>query len=111
MARATKKPLTFHERQLIEKHLKRGHSISETARRISRSKTGVTYEVRRAGGIDKYNAINAQEIVDTNIILKSQKLKFLNQGNQVSFKMKQRIENLEMQVEILLDTIKELKNK
>ena len=101
------KPFSFEERQQIEKHIKAGKSCGETAKLIERSKNGVVTEVRRGGG-KFYSAKIAQNLADSNMEVKYRKLSERNKGNKVSFFMKQRIENLEMQVEILHDTIKEL---
>lgn len=106
----TSRALTFEERKLIEKHIKRGTSCSETARLIGRSKNVVVTEVRRAGR-SQYSAKTGQNLADTNMETKYKKLSEKNKINKPSFHMKQRIENLEMQVEILYDTIKEILNK
>lgn len=104
------KAFTFEERKKIEWHIKRGKSCGETAQLIGRSKNGVVTEVRRGGG-KEYSAKTGQGIADKNMEEKYRKLSQRNKGNDVSFRMKQRIENLEMQVEILHDAIKELMNK
>lgn len=101
------KAFTFDERKLIEKHVKTGKSCGDIAKLIGRSKNGVVTEVRRGGG-KFYTAKTGQNIADTNLENKYRKLSERNKGNNVSFRMKQRIENLEMQVEILHDAIKEL---
>lgn len=104
------KAITFDERKKIERFIKMGKSCGETAKLIGRSKNGVVTEVRRGGG-KFYSAKAAQNIADTNHEAKYKRLSERNKGNKVSFHMKQRIENLEMQVEILHDVIKELMNK
>ena len=102
-------PLTFEERKLIEKHLKSGLSCTETAKRINRGKNTVVFEVRRAGG-KIYSAIEAQKRSDSTKDEKYRKLSLRNKGNKVQCNMKQRIEILEMQIEILHETIKGLLN-
>ena len=104
------KPFTFEERKKIERYIKMGKSCGETAVLIGRSKNGVVTEVRRGGG-KFYSAKVGQSIVDKNTEEKYRKLSERNKGNKVSFFMKHRIENLEMQVEILHDAIKELMNR
>ncbi len=110
MGKPFQKAITFKERKQIEKHIKNGLSCGETARLIGRSKNGVVTEVRRGGG-KFYSAKTGQNLVDKNLEEKYRKLSERNKGNNVSFKMKQRIENLEMQIEILHETIKELMNR
>jgi IS30 family transposase len=103
-------PFTFEERKEIQKHISKGISCSETARLIGRSKNGVTTEVRKGGG-RFYNAKIAQNLSDKIRSERYEKLSQMNKSNKVAFKLKTRIENLEMQVEILHDCIKELLNK
>lgn len=103
-------PITYEERVQIEKLLKKGLSCGKIAIEIGRSKNGVVAEVRERGGRDNYTAKQAQAIADEKNREKKEKLHKLNVGNKRTFFMKQRIENLEMQVEILYETLKELKN-
>ncbi len=109
MGKPHQTPITFEERKLIQKYIAQGKSCGETARLIGRSKNGVVSEVRKGGGKD-YNAKAAQKITDETRNNRYQALSERNKGNQVTFKMKQRIENLEMQVEILHDVIKGILN-
>lgn len=102
--------LTFQERVKIENHIRNGLSCSQAAKLIGRSKNGVVQEVRRAGG-KAYSAKIGQNISDFNLQEKYRKLSERNKGNKVTFKMKERIENLEMQLEILHETLKEIMNK
>lgn len=98
--------ITLEERHQIEALLKTGISISEVARRISRSKNGVVSEVRLNGGIANYKAVEAQQSAYNRQILGREKLSLLNKGIASSYTtLKQRIENLEMQVEILVDAL------
>ncbi len=100
--------LSFEERKQIEKHLKKGFSYARIAELIGRSKTGVTLEARKGGGRN-YSAKVAQEVTEKINKQKyfqiSEKLKGNVWGHN---KMMQRIENLEMQIEILYNAIKEL---
>ena len=102
------KPITFEERKEIQKLLSKGLSCSEISRYINRSKNGVVTEVRRGGGKDSYLAKKSQKEADLKNSIRCEKLKKINVGNKIQYYMKQRIENLEMQVEILYDTIKEI---
>jgi IS30 family transposase len=103
------KRLTFEERKQIEWYVKHGKSCSEIAILINRSKNVVITEVRRAGK-KFYSAKEGQRIADVNMENKYRKLSERNKGNKITFKMKQRIENLEMQIEILHDMIRSLMN-
>lgn len=99
--------LTFEERQLIEKYLKDGLSGIKISERINRSKNCINTELRKIGR-EIYTAKEAQKKADECFLSKYEKLSQRNKGNQVTFKIKQRIENLEMQVEILHDIVKEM---
>ena len=109
MGKPAQKMLTFDERQLIEKYIKKGFSCGETAKTIGRSKNAVVTEVRRGGG-EHYSAKIGQNLSDKIQGEKYRKLSERNKSNKVTFKMKQRIENLEMQVEILFETIRGILN-
>lgn len=100
--------LTFEERQAIERNLKLGYSASSISRRIGRSKNSIVWEVRRNGGMKNYNAEKAQLQSDIRNSERIQKIKKKNQDQKKPNAIWQRIENLEMQVEILVETIKEL---
>lgn len=101
------RPFTYEERQKIQKLISSGVSCGETARLIGRSKNGVVTEVRKGGG-RFYNAKEAQKRSDKTKLERYQKLSDQNKGKKVAFKMKQRIESLDMQVEILHEILKEL---
>jgi len=100
--------LTLQERMLIEKHIKRDLSCREIAKIIGRSKNGVTSEIRRNGGREKYNA----EQANLNTIhieqQKYQKLSERNKAQAYKSSFEKRIDNLEMQLQILTETIREI---
>jgi len=108
MTKKKKKPkvLEFSDRVEIERLLCLGYSRSEIARKIGRGKNTVVAEVRRYGG-DAYDAKEAQKQADVNRDKKyksvSKKLKSREPTTWIK-----RIENIEMQIEILYDYIKEL---
>lgn len=110
MAIALNKPLTFDERKDIEKLLKQGLSCSETARRIQRSKNAVTTELKRAGG-HPYSAKKGQEIAIFNHKERIRKATMQAKINNNNGPVNKRLLNLEMQIEILHETIKELINE
>jgi len=100
--------LSFRERKEIEKGLKLGKSCCCIGLEIRRSKNCIVTEVRNNGGKGEYSAVQAQ---DRAYALRQEKYERLAERNKTvkpSFEMKKRIENLEMQVEILYDTIKEI---
>jgi len=101
---------TIEERQKIQILKSKGKSGSEIALLLGRSKNGINTEIRRGEGYN-YNAHHSHNLYLQRKEEKYAKLSERNNGNKVTFKMKQRIENLEMQVEILHDTLKELLKK
>jgi IS30 family transposase len=104
------KRITFEEREKIEMLLKKGFGMYSTATAIQRPNSTVTYEIRNNGGRHGYDAVKAQQRADTASERGSETLK-LRGGNRKSIKesFEQRINNLEMQLEIILQTIKEIK--
>ena len=104
------KSLCFEERALIEKFLKMGLTCSEIGRRLGRGKNTIVVEVRNKGR-EGYTATKAQKQSDETRSLGYKKLSEINSGKKKTYFYKERIENLEMQVEILHETIKELMKK
>lgn len=102
--------ITFEERQAIEKYLKLGFSASSIARQLERSKNSIVWEVRRNGGREKYNAKLAQKDCDKRNEIRKEKVSYTNSKRSSEFNYKKRIENIEMQLEILSETIKEFIN-
>ena len=110
MSKPYARALSFEERKKIEKLVKCGWSCSQIADAIGRSKNAVVVEIRR-GGKEKYTAKAGQHIADENKRKRNEHLSKLNKGkigNNPVFRFKERIENLEMQIEILHDAIKEV---
>lgn len=107
----TAKALSFDERVLIEKYIKKGFSLKEISRVIGRAATTVYNEVRHHGGRDSYCCNNAQKMSEEVKKERYIKLSIRNRGKPKVFLLKHRIENLEMQVEILHETIKEILKK
>jgi len=102
-------PFTFEEKQKIEILLKLGKNASQISKEISRSISGIYKEIKKGGG-KNYTAEESERIKNENI----QKVKKgINEHNKKhgNFKIKKRIENLEMQVEILHEALKELMKK
>jgi|HubBroStandDraft_3_1064219.scaffolds.fasta_scaffold447794_2 IS30 family transposase len=106
--------LTLRERKQISEWIQKGETLSQIAHNIGRGKNTVIREVRLNGGRDKYNATEANDkqrkhIIETNI-KRSETVKAKGMSNPYQSLCK-RIDNLEMQLEIALDVIKELKNQ
>lgn len=107
------KEITLEERREINKLLREGFSLSEISRKLSRGKNTVIAEVRRNGGAESYNPVQAEARA---ILMKNKRAarcRELNQTRPLSpyEQLAQRIQNLEMQVEILVDAIKELSHE
>ena len=111
-----KTQLNYKDRKLIEQLINDEgvyYSLGAIAEAIGRSKNGVITEVRRNGGRDVYNAQMAQKRACDLKKLRVEKLQKAWKENPMPTpyaKMKERIENLELQIEILIDTIKDMKN-
>ncbi len=101
------RPLTLEERKQIEQLIKQGLSCGNIAQEINRSKNCVVVEVRR-NGKELYNAKLAHKDAIERDQKKRRVVSLKLKEAPPSYQMKQRIENLEMQVEILHDTIKEI---
>ncbi len=111
MKKRSNKPITFEERKQIEKLLANGFNYSEIANKIGRSKTGVITDVKKIGK-QNYTAKLSQERADKEKKEKYERLTKANKGivfHPINLKL--RVESLEMQMEILHDTIRELMNK
>ena len=105
------KPFTYEERKQIQKHIYKGLSCCQIAKLIGRSKNGVVTEVRKGGG-RFYNAREAQKRCDAVNKERYERLSKLSKeklsGTTHKPNQEKRIENLEMQIEILHDCVKEL---
>lgn len=104
-------PLTLGERKKIEALLRTGISCSAISRKIERGKNTVVSEVKRCGGRLTYTAKEAQKRYEQTRNERYEKLRQINLGQRSSVTtMTERIDCLEMQVEILSETLKELIN-
>jgi IS30 family transposase len=105
--------LILEERKAIEKGIKEGLSSLAISKNINRGKNSVVVEIRRSGGRENYSAIEAQEAATYRRKHKYEKLKeFYKQNpekaNNFYKGLQHRIEALEMQIEILTETIREI---
>jgi IS30 family transposase len=106
-------PLTLEERKEIKKRLLRGYSCSVISKILERGKNSVVVEVRRNGGKDKYDPNKAHEDYLERKVQRDLKVSKLNKNNQFNpyHHLKEKVENLEMQVEILYDEIQRIRNE
>ena len=104
--------LCLMERKYIEKMIKEDRSLSSIAGDMGRGRNTIIVEVNKNGGRIAY---------DAEIAHKSMLERRLKRSEDVSEKMKvhtrtqycflkQRIENMEMQLDIIIETLKELKD-
>lgn len=104
-------PLTFEERQYIEAHIKVGLSSSKISKQLKRGKNTVVVEVRKNGGRKLYTALVAQQNTERRRIEGYEKVRTYNLGRKNPVSCSQRIEFLEMQMEILSESVKEILKK
>lgn len=71
-----RKLFTLEERKKIEKYVKLGCSCREISRYLNRSSTGIIQEVNKNGGVDNYNALNAQRRFEECDKQRIEKIKF-----------------------------------
>lgn len=103
------KPFTLAERKTIEKLLRQGKPGSEISKVIGRSKTGTNWEIRNHGGRENYCAKKANEMAIDAQKERIDKLR-AKQTKKRPPNLSLRMDSLEMQINILKDTIKELLN-
>lgn len=102
--------LGLEERVKIKRYIDNGYSLFLISQCLKRSKNTIIVEVNKNGGREIYDPVAAQNNADLN---KKIRLKALHKGRnsqtQGRTSFKERIANLEMQVEILTETIRNLK--
>lgn len=103
-------PLCLMERKIIGKMIKKGWSLSYIAQFLGRGKNSVVHEVRRNGGRDAYEPVKAQELAMQRKVERDIKCSKSSTGKEANpyVKLRERIENLEMQLEIVSETLKVL---
>lgn len=106
------KEISYEERLEIKKYIKKSFSVVSIARLINRPASSVKNEISRNGGRNYYSAELAQKRADTLKKVRYQKTidlfsKEIIESDDEILKLKERIENLEFQMEIILDFIKE----
>lgn len=102
------KRLTLEERKIIEKYSKEAISGRDIARIINRGDSVVNFEFQRAGGRENYNALEAQKTADERFIKRINRVTEYQRNLRTS--IEEKIFNLEMQIEILTETIRRMRN-
>lgn len=107
-----KEMLTLEERKTIERFCHHSTmSISSIGKVLGRGKNTVIVEVRRAGGRWTYNAEKAHAEAQKRMADKYDRLRRNAPPTKAPYQaLKERVENLEMQVEILTDAISRMSN-
>ncbi len=102
--------LCLSERNMIGSMIKQGLCLAAVARQLKRGKQTIAEEVNRNGGRDAYDPVAAHAASMKRKASRDMKLSLSLKYKE--FKpdenLLQRLENLEMQVEILSETIKEV---
>lgn len=117
MAKGNRYPLLLEERKVIERMLKTTMPATRIARGLNRPSTTVVKEIARNGGRTKYSAEKAQERADQLEFKKCERMARMSKERyapEQSHKpmesdLETKIRNIEMQIEIMFDLIKELK--
>lgn len=104
-------PLSIEERKEIYRLLHAGHNASHIAKLMNRSKNGITTEIRKNGGALNYNFIKASEEAEKRRAERYKQLSEKFKGRVFSPNYSKKIQNLEFQIEILHETLKELMNE
>lgn len=99
--------LTFEERKKIEELVKTGLSATKIAEQIERGKTSVFTEIKTYGR-ENYSAIKAQEAADLRLRLSKYPWEVKSYRPPSHTQIYKKFEAIEMQIEILHETIKEL---
>lgn len=97
--------LTLEDRKIIENHLSLGLSLRKIAKIIKKNHSSVSYETMKNGGAQNYSAEIAH--ARANLAMKKTSLNLCN--SLIVNDIITRLDNLEMQLEILIDQIKEIK--
>ena len=102
--------LCLTERNTIARMLKKGSSLAEIARKIGRGKQTIAAEVSKNGGRDAYKAAEAHKSATQRKVERDIKCSYAIKNRFLLSRddLVERIENLEMQLEIISETLKEV---
>jgi IS30 family transposase len=107
--------LNLENRQIIEQMIKERYSHAKIAELLDRGQSHISREIRNHSVNGLYNAIYAEEYSKESRKRSAKRISQtkieLQKERDIPYStLKVRVENLEMQIEILTDTIKELLN-
>lgn len=109
--RTGSKEIIYSERVIIQDLITISLSYAEIARNLNRAVGSIKNEVNRNGGRNDYSAHSAQNRADMQKKRRTQKTvdifsKNNLESNSEITELKQKIENIEQQIEIILDILK-----
>ncbi len=98
------------ERNTIAKMIKKGYCLAAIAKALGRGKQTICAEVNKNGGRDTYNPAEAQKKAEQRKLERDIKCKYAIKNRYIkpNENLIERLENLEMQFEILSETLKEV---
>jgi IS30 family transposase len=110
MARSVR--LSLEERIKIKEYLDKGFKGNEIARLLGRAFSAVNNDVRRNGGKENYDPQKAQEEANLRWKMRCESTtynltKFYGENGRC-LNLAERVQTLEMQLEIIIDQLKEL---
>ena len=101
--------LTLEDRKIIREMLYQEVSYSQIGFRLGRHYSSISAEVKKNGGVYKYDPVKAQELAESE---RNKKIQFINEKRSFREieinKMKDRIYCLEMQLEILINQVRKI---
>lgn len=107
----SKQLLTLEERILIEETLKTKMSYAKLSKVVKRSQTCIFNEIHRNGGRENYNALEADKRSQLFVTRRNEKNAIrLQNSHRTWMGLSRKVINLEMQIEILYEEIKRMKD-
>ncbi len=105
--------LDYGERKKIEKMLRAGYSNAMMGLELDRGRNTLTTEVRRNGGKENYNAKHAQQRAELQQEIRRRKVAGImkDKGINIYNVLRTEIKCMQMQIDILMDEIKKLKEQ
>lgn len=102
--------LCLSERNTIARMIKRGSSLAEIARKLGRGKQTIAAEVKKNGGRDAYKPVDAHKSAEQRKIERDIKCSYAikTRFSRTDQDLVERVENLEMQLAIISETLKEI---
>lgn len=103
--------LCYWERVAISEQLKQGKNLADISRVLQRSRKAICVEINRNGGRYKYNAEEAHKLSIERKQIKAVNLKKSHEKPVPVLTLDQRVENLEMHLDVLTELIRSLKSE